>query len=68
MEVTVDSIENLMLEVTLEAGDCVSSVNVNSTKCSIGFTVYELTPWTRALLENLIVTQLLKIFSSFYGT
>jgi hypothetical protein len=29
---------------------------------------YQLTPWSRALLEKLIVTQLVKKFPIFYGT
>jgi len=32
------------------------------------FSFQKLTPWSTTILENLIVTQLVKKFSAFYGT
>jgi len=34
----------------------------------LGFMIYYLTPWSEVLLEKLTVTELVKKFSTFYGT
>jgi hypothetical protein len=44
------------------------SVAFQNTKADSTHTYHLLTPWSRVLLEKLIVLQLVKKFPAFYGT